>query len=41
MVVLDVGLADPRDVDRVQSCQEGAHGVMIPAEVVELASIAS
>lgn len=41
MVVLDVGLADRSQADRVETCLEGAHGVVIPVEVVEQAAIAS
>jgi len=41
MVVLEASLTDPAQVDRVETCMAGAHGSIIPAEVVAQAARAS
>ena len=41
MVVLEAHLADPGQVERVETCMMGAHGAVIPSEVVDQASLAS
>jgi hypothetical protein len=41
MVVLEAALRNPSDAGRVETCLEGAHGAIIPAEVVAQAARAS
>ena len=41
MVVLEVALADPAHVSRVETCMAGAHGAVIPSEVLARAALAS
>jgi hypothetical protein len=41
MVILEAHLADPGQVERVETCMMGAHGAVIPVEVVTQAAIAS
>jgi hypothetical protein len=41
MVVLEAALADPGQADRVETCMMGAHGIVIPSDVVAQAAIAS
>lgn len=41
MVVLEASLSDPAQADRVETCMLGAHGAIIPAEVVVKAARAS
>jgi hypothetical protein len=41
MVVLEASLTDPGQADRVETCMDGAHGSIIPAEIVAQAARAS
>jgi hypothetical protein len=41
MVVLEVALADAAHASRVETCMAGAHGAVIPNEVLERAALAS
>ncbi len=41
MVVLEASLTDPGQADRVETCMAGAHGSIIPAEIVAQAARAS
>lgn len=41
MVVLEASLSDPAQADRVETCMTGAHGSIIPAEVVAQAARAT
>jgi len=41
LVVLEVTVTDPRLRDRLETCMEGAHGAVIPTDVVEQAVRAS
>ena len=38
MVVLEASLTDPGQADRVETCMAGAHGSIVPAEIVAQAS---
>ena len=40
MVVLEVGLADASQAGRVETCLTGAHGVVVPTEVIAQAVLA-
>lgn len=41
MVILEASLTDPAQAERVETCMEGAHGSIIPADVVAQAARAS
>jgi hypothetical protein len=41
MVILEASLTDPAQAERVETCMEGAHDSIIPAEVVAQAARAS
>ncbi|HET7494190.1 MAG TPA: hypothetical protein VFJ80_02005 [Candidatus Limnocylindrales bacterium] len=38
MVVLEVSLADASQIARVETCMEGAHGTVIPSQVLSRAA---
>lgn len=41
MVILEASLTDPVQAERVETCMLGAHGSIIPAEIVAQAARAS